>query len=48
MQYIYRNRSLVIIDGDVYVYKGDICKFDQPILSFQAKKFLLGNREFVE
>ena len=42
MQYNYRNRYLVIIDGDVYVYKYDKCKFDSPFLSFQAKHIFIG------
>ena len=41
-QYNYRNRYLVIIDGGVYVYKYDECKFDPPIPSFQAKNFFIG------
>ena len=42
MQYNYRNKSLVIIDGDVYVYKCDKCEFDPPFLSFQAKNVFIG------
>ena len=37
MQYNNRSRYLVVIDGDVCVYKHKKCKFDQPFLSFQAK-----------
>ena len=33
-----RSRFLVVIDGDVYVYKYETCKFDQPFLSLQLKK----------
>ena len=47
MQYNYRNNFLVIMDGDVYVYNYDNCKFDPPFLSFQAKMFLLVNRKIV-
>ena len=42
MQYNYRSRYLVVIDGDVYVYKHEKCKFDQPFLSFQAKYIFIG------
>ena len=35
MQYIYRNRDLVIIDGDVYVYNYEKYKFDKPFLPFK-------------
>ena len=41
MQFIYRNRYLVRIDGDVYVYKNDKCKFDQTFL-FSSKNFFIG------
>ena len=47
MQDIYRNKYLVVIDDNVYVYKYDKCKFDPPFLSFQAKFFLV-NHEFVK
>ena len=42
MQYIYRSKYLVVIDGDVYVYKYEKCKFDQPFLSFQPKHIFIG------
>ena len=45
MQYNYRNRYLVVINGDVYLYKHEKCKFDQPFLSFHAKKFFIGKSE---
>ena len=32
MQYNYRTRYLVVIDGDVYVYKYGKYKFDPPFL----------------
>ena len=48
MNHNYRFRYLVVINGDVYVYKNDKCKFDQPVLSFQAKLFLLVNQNVVK
>ena len=42
MQYNYRNKFLVVINGDVYVYKYEKCKFDQPFLSFQPKHIFIG------
>ena len=42
IQYNYRSKFLVVIDGDVYVYKYEKCKFDQPILSFQRKHIFIG------
>ena len=36
------------IDSDVYVYKYEICKFDQSFISFQLKHDLLENRNFVQ
>ena len=39
MQDNYRNKYLVVIDDNVYVYKYDKCKFDPPFLSFQAEFF---------
>ena len=48
MQYIYRNRSLVVLDGGVYVYKNENCKFDQPFLSFQAKIVFVGKSRVCE
>ena len=43
MHYIYENKYLVvIIDTTVYVYKNKICKFDQPLFSFQAKIVFIG------
>ena len=42
IQYNYRSKYLVIIDGDVYVYKYEKCKFDQPFLSFQPKHIFIG------
>ena len=42
IQYNYQSKYLVIIDGDVYVYKYEKCKFDQPFLSFQPKHIFIG------
>ena len=43
MQYNYRIGYLVvIIDTIVYVYEYKICKFDQPIFSFQARNIFIG------
>ena len=42
MQHIYRNKFLVVIDGDVYLYKYDKCKFDPPFLSFKLKHIFIG------
>ena len=47
MQYKYRNKSLVLIDGKVYVYKDERTKIDQPFLSFRAKKILLVSHKLV-
>ena len=38
----YRSKYLVVIDGDVYVYKYEKSKFDQPFLSFQPKHIFFG------
>ena len=42
MGYNYRLKYLVMMNGGVYVYKYDKCKFDQPFLSFQAKHIFCG------
>ena len=43
LHYNYKNKYLVvIIDSVVYVYKNEICKFDPPLFSFQAKNVLIG------
>ena len=49
MHYNYRSRYLVVMNENVYVtvYKYEKYKFDQPRLSFQAKKFSLVNQRFV-
>ena len=46
IQYNYRSKYLVVIDGDVYVYKYEKCKFDQPFLSFQPKHVFIGKSKF--
>ena len=48
MQYNYRSKYLVIIDGDVYVYKYEKCKFDQPFLSFKPKHTFIGKSRICE
>ena len=48
IQYNYRSRYLVVIDGDVYVYKYEKCKFDQPFLSFQPKHIFIGKSKVCE
>ena len=50
MQNIFRSRYLVTVNKKTYVsvYKHEKYKFDQPFLSFQAKKnFLMVNQRFV-
>ena len=42
MQNNYQNKHLVIIDGDVYVYKYKKCEFDQLFFSFKPKHILIG------
>ena len=42
MQHNYRNRYLVVIDGDVYVYKYKKYKFDKPFLPFKPKHIFIG------
>ena len=48
MQYNYRNKYLVVIDGDVYVYKHEKCNFDQPFPFFQAKNVFIGQSKACE
>ena len=48
MQDNYRNKYLVVIDGDVYVYKLEKCKFGRPFLSFQAKNVFIGKSKVCE
>ena len=40
MLYNYRNKYLVVMDGDVYVYNYEKSKFDQTFLSFQEENVL--------
>ena len=43
MHYNYENKYLsVIIDSIVYVYENRSCKFDEPLISFQAKNVFIG------
>ena len=42
IQYIYQSKYLVIIDGDVYVYKYEKRKYDQPFLSIKPKHIFIG------
>ena len=54
MQRNYQKNCLVVIDGDVYVYKYDKYKSDPPFLSFKPKHVFIGKskvcqmREFSE
>ena len=48
MQFNYRSKTLVVIDGDVYVYKPGKCKFGQRFISFQEKIFFLVNQKFAK
>ena len=38
----YQSKYLVIIDGNVYVYEYEKCKFDQPFFSFKPKHIFIG------
>ena len=42
IQYNYRSKYLVVIDGDVHAYKNEKCKFGQPFLSFHPKHIFIG------
>ena len=48
MQYNYRPKNLVVIDGDLYVYKYEKCKFDQPFIFFQIKHIFIGKLKVCE
>ena len=48
MQYNYRSKYLVILDGDAYVYKNEKCNFDQPFLSFKPKHIFIGKSKVCE
>ena len=41
MQHNYQNKHLVVIDGDVYFYKYENCKFDKLFLSFKPKQIFV-------
>ena len=46
MQYNYRPRFLVVINGDdIIVYNYEKYKFDQPFISFQPKHIFIGKSE---
>ena len=47
-QHNYRNNFLVVIDGDVYVYKYDKYKFDPPFCSFKPKHIFIGKSKVCE
>ena len=42
IQYDYQSKFLVIIDGNVYVYKYEKCKFDQPFPPLKPKHIFIG------
>ena len=43
MQHNYESKYLVvIINSIVYVYKNKICKFEQPLFTFQARNIFIG------
>ena len=42
IQYNYRSKFLVVIDGNVYVYKYGKHEFEQQFLSFQPKHIFIG------
>ena len=50
IQHNYQSKYLAVINENTHVsvYKYEICKFDQPFLSFQAKIFLLVNQKLVQ
>ena len=48
MQHKYKFIYLVVINVDVYVYKNEKGKFDQPFLSFKPKYIFMANQKFVE
>ena len=48
MQYNYQSKYLVIINGDVYLYKYEKCKFDEPFLSFKPKHIFIGKSKVCE
>ena len=48
MQHNFRNKNSVLMDGDVYVYKYENCKVDQPFLSFKSKNIFIGKSKVCE
>ena len=48
LQHGYRNKYLVVIDGEVYVYENDKYKFDPPFVSFKPQHFFIGKSKVCE
>ena len=48
LQNNYRSKHLVVINVDVYVYKHEKFKFNQPFLSFQPKYNFIGRSKICE
>ena len=48
LQYNYRKKYLVVIDGNVYVYKYVRFIFDKPFLSFKPKHVFIGKSKVCE
>ena len=48
MQHNYRNKYLVVIDGDVYVFKYDKSKFYPPFFSFKPKHIFISQSKDCE
>ena len=48
MQFIYRNKYLVVKDSDVYLYKFEKSKFDKPFISFKPKDICIGKSKTCE
>ena len=48
MQHSYPSNYLVVVVGDVYVYKKDKYKFDPPFLSFKPEDIFIGTPKVSE
>ena len=48
MQQKYRSKYLLVIDGDMYVYTYENCKFDKPFFSFKPKHIFIGKSKICE
>ena len=48
MQYNYHSKFFGIIDGGVYIYEYEKCKFDQAFLFFQPKHIFIGKSKICE